>query len=50
MSDILIYLVRMADKCEIDLPEAVLQKFEQNRQKYPVSKVYGKSDKYTAYQ
>ena len=49
MSDILIYLVRLADKCDIDLPAAVLQKFEQNRQKYPVHKVYGKSDKYTAY-
>ncbi|VDH91202.1 Hypothetical predicted protein [Mytilus galloprovincialis] len=50
MSDVLIYLVRLADRCKIDLPAAVLQKFEQNRHKYPAKKVYGKSDKYTAYE
>jgi dCTP diphosphatase len=49
MSDVLIYLVRLADRCDIDLPSAVLQKFELNRQKYPAQQVYGKSDKYTAY-
>lgn len=49
LSDVLVYLVRLADRCEVDLPAAVLRKIELNRQKYPASKVYGKSDKYTAY-
>lgn len=49
MSDILIYLVRLADRCRIDLPAAVLQKFKQNREKYPVHKAYGKNKKYTEY-
>ncbi|XP_069131392.1 dCTP pyrophosphatase 1-like [Argopecten irradians] len=50
MSDVMLYLVRLADRCHIDLPSAVISKLEQNRQKYPVDKVYGKSDKYTEYQ
>ncbi|KAL4223542.1 dCTP pyrophosphatase 1 [Mactra antiquata] len=50
MSDVLVYLIRLADKCNIDLPSAVEKKMKQNEQKYPVDKVYGKSDKYTAYQ
>lgn len=49
MSDILIYLVRLADRCLIDLPSAVLQKIEHNAQKYPVNKAYGNNKKYTAY-
>ncbi|XP_021356681.1 dCTP pyrophosphatase 1-like isoform X3 [Mizuhopecten yessoensis] len=50
MSDVLLYLVRLADRCHIDLPSVVLKKMEQNRQKYPADIVYGKSDKYTEYQ
>ncbi|XP_033743771.1 dCTP pyrophosphatase 1-like [Pecten maximus] len=50
MSDVMLYLVRLADRCHIDLPTAVINKMEQNRQKYPADKVYGKSDKYTEYQ
>ncbi|XP_065308578.1 dCTP pyrophosphatase 1-like [Dermacentor albipictus] len=49
LSDVLVYLIRLADRCQVDLPTAVLRKVELNRQKYPASKVYGKSDKYTAY-
>ncbi|KAK8772554.1 hypothetical protein V5799_024201 [Amblyomma americanum] len=49
LSDVLVYLIRLADRCQVDLPAAVLRKIELNRQKYPASKVYGKSDKYTAY-
>lgn len=49
LSDVLVYLVRLADRCQVDLPAAVLRKVELNRLKYPASKVYGKSDKYTAY-
>jgi len=50
MSDVLIYLIRLADRCKIDLPTAVLEKIEHNRQKYPTDKVFGKSHKYTEYQ
>ena len=49
LSDVLIYLVRLADRCHIDLSEAVLDKFEVNKQKYPVDRVKGSSKKYTEY-
>lgn len=49
LSDILIYLVRLADKCHVDLPSAVLKKIELNRLKYPVEKAIGSSRKYTEY-
>ncbi|WP_442598596.1 nucleotide pyrophosphohydrolase [Neobacillus sp. D3-1R] len=35
MADILIYLIQLADKLEIDLEEAVLAKMEKNAIKYP---------------
>jgi len=50
LSDVLIYLVRLADRCQIDLPTAVINKFKQNAEKYPANKVYGSSKKYTHYQ
>ena len=49
LSDVLIYLVRLADRCHVDLPAAVLSKLVLNAKKYPASKVYGSSQKYTAY-
>ena len=36
MADILIYLVQMADKLEIDFEEEVFRKLEKNAEKYPV--------------
>lgn len=45
MSDVLLSLVRLAERCHIDLPTAVLQKFELNREKYPVHRAYGKINK-----
>ncbi|XP_060581858.1 dCTP pyrophosphatase 1-like [Ruditapes philippinarum] len=50
MGDVLLYLIRLAEKCHIDLPSSVLKKIEQNGLKYPADKVYGKSHKYTEYQ
>ncbi|XP_048373893.1 dCTP pyrophosphatase 1 isoform X2 [Sphaerodactylus townsendi] len=50
LSDVLIYLVALADKCRVDLPSAALRKMEKNRLKYPAEKVYGSSKKYTEYQ
>ena len=38
MADILIYLVQLADKMEIDLEEEVSNKLVKNAIKYPVSK------------
>lgn len=49
ISDVLIYLVRLAECCRIDMPAAVVKKFELNARKYPADKVYGSSLKYTAY-
>lgn len=50
LSDVLIYLVALADKCRVDLPSAVLRKMEKNCLKYPAKQVYGSSKKYTEYQ
>ncbi|XP_020669188.3 dCTP pyrophosphatase 1 [Pogona vitticeps] len=50
LSDVLIYLVALADKCHVDLPAAALRKIDKNRLKYPAEKVYGSSKKYTEYQ
>ena len=36
VADILIYLIRIADKLDIDLEEAVLEKIKKNTKKYPV--------------
>lgn len=49
LSDVLIYLVRLSQLCHIDLPKAVLEKFEHNKNKYPADIVYGSSKKYTEY-
>ena len=38
MADVLIYLVRMADRCGIELDHAVEKKLLLNGQKYPVVK------------
>jgi len=35
LSDVLIYLVRLAEQCHVDLPAAVLDKFKLNALKYP---------------
>ena len=36
VADILIYLIRIADKLDIDLEEAILEKIKKNADKYPV--------------
>lgn len=35
LSDVLIYLVMLAEQCHVDLPAAVLDKFKLNALKYP---------------
>jgi NTP pyrophosphatase (non-canonical NTP hydrolase) len=46
-ADVLLYLLRLADKLGIDLVRAGFDKLEVNRSKYPVEKSRGKSTKYT---
>lgn len=47
LADTLLYLVRLADKLDIDLLAAALNKIELNSQKYPVDKSKGNAKKYT---
>lgn len=49
LSDVLLYLTRLADVCGIDLARAVKDKMGKNAAKYPVKLCKGKSDKYTRY-
>ncbi len=49
LADILIYLVRIADKLGIDLLEAAEAKVRENERKYPAEKVRGSARKYTRY-
>ena len=46
-ADVLLYLVRLADKLNIDLLAAATEKLELNGAKYPVEKARGSSKKYT---
>ncbi|CAE6793992.1 nucleotide pyrophosphohydrolase [Paraburkholderia aspalathi] len=50
MADVLLYLVRLADKLDVDLYQACLEKIDVNRTKYPAEKVRGDSRKYSDYQ
>lgn len=50
MADVLVYLIRLADKLDVDLPQAVAEKMALNRIKYPVDKVRGDARKYTEYE
>ena len=47
MADVLLYLVRLADKLDIDLVKAARRKMVLNADRYPVSKAKGSSRKYT---
>jgi dCTP diphosphatase len=49
MADVLVYLVRLADKLDIDLHAAVEEKMVLNRAKYPADKVRGDARKYHEY-
>jgi dCTP diphosphatase len=49
LADVLVYLVRIADKLDIDLLAAVADKLERNAAKYPAAKVRGSAKKYTEY-
>jgi hypothetical protein len=44
-----VYLVRLADRLEVDIAAAVAQKMEKNQAKYPVELVRGSARKYSEY-
>ncbi len=47
IGDVLIYLIRFADRLGIDPLDAAYGKLEINRQKYPAAKARGSAKKYT---
>lgn len=47
MADVLLYLVRLADRLDVDLLAAARDKMILNARKYPVDKARGSSRKYT---
>jgi len=49
MADVLVYLVRLADKLDVDLLTAVQDKMVLNRAKYPADLVRGDARKYYEY-
>ncbi len=50
IGDVLIYLLELADKFQIDIVQAAKDKLVLNNQKYPVEKVKGKAWKYSEYE
>jgi NTP pyrophosphatase (non-canonical NTP hydrolase) len=48
LADVLLYLVRLADKLDVDLAAAARAKITKNAEKYPVEKSRGSSRKYDA--
>ena len=49
LADVLMYLVRLADKSGVDLHAAVLEKMVLNAKKYPADQVRGDARKYSDY-
>ena len=50
VADVMVYLIRIADRLDIDLLGAVERKLSINRQKYPAHLVRGSSRKYSDYE
>ena len=46
LADVLMFALEFANVCEIDIAAAIESKLAINRQRYPVEKAKGKSDKY----
>lgn len=49
LADILLYLVRLSDKLDVDLLKAALHKLGKNEVKYPAEQVRGSAKKYSEY-
>ena len=50
IGDVLVYLLELADKFDIDIVQAAKDKMILNGKKYPEKVVKGKANKYTEYQ
>lgn len=46
LADVLTYCLLLADRLGLDPNAIILEKLEKTREKYPVEKAYGRSDKY----
>ncbi len=49
IADIQLYLLRLADKLNVDMVKTCREKMIKNAEKYPADKVRGSSKKYTEY-
>ena len=49
LADVLLYLVRLADKVGVDLLAAATDKLRRNAEKYPVATARGRAKKYTEF-
>lgn len=49
LADVLLYLIRLADRLDVDLEQAARAKIERNAKKYPADKVRSSAKKYTEY-
>ncbi len=47
LADILYYTLRMADRLDVDLEKALIEKLKQNAKRYPVKLAKGNAKKYT---
>ena len=47
LADILYYTLRMADRLDVDLEKALIDKLKQNAKRYPVKLAKGNAKKYT---
>jgi len=50
LADVLLYLLRLADRLGVDLKSAAERKIAVNEKRYPVDRVRGSAKKYTEYQ
>lgn len=50
MADVLLYLISLADKLNVDLIDAAHRKIELNARKYPAEQARGSARKYTDYE
>jgi NTP pyrophosphatase (non-canonical NTP hydrolase) len=47
LADVFIYILLLSDHLKVDLYDAVMEKLEINKTKYPVEQSFGKSAKYS---
>ena len=49
LADVLLYLIRLADKLDLDLIECATEKLRLNAARYPIDKARGNARKYTEF-